>query len=297
MRYSRRRGRTAAALAAVAVAAALAACGQPPSDADAPTPEATAYQQFKEAGQLFDCFAPYDTVLAAGRADTFDVAALRQAARDYSDRNTAYVAALIRIDFPTDARAIAEELRRTVVSEIVNLDLLSGISTPTDAYPLLNQVYYAEAAFNEISDRLRESLDRPVPQATRALSQFELARQTAQRDTLTVHRLFDAALAAGDFEAARNVSRVQQALLTQFSASLDTIDFPDAFDVRIVDLKAKIQASIGFHRRQIDVPDVTLILATPPEGGPEFQAREQAASAISDDLAKVDPPQSRPPDC
>lgn len=296
MRYRRRRGRTAAALAAVTVVAVLTGCGQQ-SDAEAPTPEATAYRQFKEAGQLFDCFAPYDTVLAAGRTDTFDVAALRQAARDYSDRNSTYVAALVRIDFPTDARAIAEELRRTVVAEIMNLDLLSGISAPVDGYPLLNQVYYAEAAFNEISDRLRESLDRPVPQATRALSQFELARQTAQRDTLTVHRLFDAALAARDFQAARNVSRVQQALLTQFSSSLDTIDFPDAFDARIVDLKTKIQASIGYHQRQVDVPDVTLIVATPPEGGPEFQAREQAASAIADDLAKVDPPQSRPPDC
>lgn len=297
MGYSRRRGRSATALAAAAVAAMVAGCGQGPSDAETPTPEATAYQQFKEAGQLFDCFAPYDTVLAAGRAESFDVAALRQAARDYSDRNTTYVVALVKIDFPADADAIAEELRRTVISEITNLDLLSGISTPTDAYPLLNQVYYAEAAFNEISDRLRESLDRPVPQATRALSQFEFARQTAQRDTLTVHRLFEAALAADDFDAARNVSRVQQTLLTEFSSDLDAIDFPDAFDVRIVNLKAKIQASIGYHQRQIDVPDVTLIVATPPEGGPEFQAREQAASAISNDLAKVDPPQSRPPDC
>lgn len=295
MKRSRRRRMCALAIAAVV--ALIVSCGQPPSDADAPTPEAAAYTQFKEAGQLFDCFPAYNTVLAAGRTDTFDVAVLRQAARDYSDRNTAYVSALGRIAFPDDARPIAEELRSTIAEEIINLDLLSGISLPADAYPLLNQVYYAEAAFNEISDRLREALDRPVPQATRALSQFELARQVAQKDTLTVHRLFDAALAVGDLAAARNVSRVQQALLAGFAHSLDGIDFPDAFDSRIADLKNKIQASIGYHQRQVDVADATMIVVTPPEGGPEFQAREQAASAISDDLAKVDPPQSRPPDC
>lgn len=297
MMQSGRRSRPAAAFAAAAVAAAIAGCGQPPPGADNPTPEATAYQQFKEAGQLFDCFGAYDTVLAAGRTDTFDVPALRRAAREYSDRNTTYVAALVRVDFPTGADPIADELHHTVTAEIMNLDLLSGISTRGDSYPLLNQVYFAEAAFNEISDRLREALDRPVPQATRALSQFELARQTAQKDTLTVHRLFDAAIVVGDLEAAENVSRTQQALLAQFSRSLDVIDFPDAFDARIVDLKTKIQASIGYHQRQVDVPDVRSIVATPPEGGPEFQAREQAASAISVDLAKVDPPQSKPPDC
>jgi hypothetical protein len=297
MRHSWRRGRVAVALAVAAAAGTIAGCGQPPSDADASSPETVAYRQFKDAGQLFDCFRPYDTVLAAGRTDTFDVPELRQAARDYSDRNATYVAALVRIEFPPDAKPIADELRQTVTAEILNLDLLSGISTRADAYPLLNQVYFAEAEFNERSDRLRESLDRPVPQASRALSQFELARQTAQKDTLTVHRLFDTALVAGDLDAARNVSRIQQQLLAQFSASLDGIDFPDAFRARVVDLKAKIQASVDYHRRQVDVPNVTLIVATPPEGGPEFQAKEQAASAISDDLAKVDPPQSRPPDC
>lgn len=297
MTHSRRRGRTAAAVAAVVVAVAVNGCGQRPSDAEAPTPETVAYRQFKEAGQLFDCFRAYDVVLAAGRTDDFDVPALRQAARDYSDRNTTYVNALVRIEFPSDASPIATELRTTVTTEIVNLDLLSGISTRTDAYPLLNQVYYSEAAFNEISDRLREALDRPVPRATRALSEFELARQTAQKDTLAVHELFAAALTAGDLDAARNVSRIQQRLLTQFSNSLDTIDFPDEFAPRIVDLKAKIQASIGYHQRQVDVPNVALIVATPPEGGPEFQAREQAASSIADDLAKVDPPQSRPATC
>lgn len=284
-------------LAIAAVVTAVVSCGQLPSEADAPTPEATAYQQFKEAGQLFDCFPAYDTVLAAGRTDTFDVAVLRQAARDYSDRNTAYDGALGRISFPGDARPIADELRKTISEEIINLNLLSAISSPIDAYPLLNQVYYAEAAFNEISDRLREALDRPVPMATRALSQFELARQVAQKDTLEVHRLFDAALAVADLVALRNVSRVQQTLLAAFANSLDGIDFPDAFDARIADLKNKIQASIGYHQRQVDVSDITLIVVTPPEGGAEFQAREQAAAAISDDLAKVDPPQSRPPDC
>jgi hypothetical protein len=296
MRHSRRPSRAAAALLTSVVVAGLAGCSRQ-SEAEAPTPEATAYTQFKEAGRLFDCFPPYQTVLAAGRTDGFDVPGLRQAAGQYSDRNRSYLAALGRIDFPVDAATIADELHRAVTDEIANLDLLSGVATRDDAYPLLNQVYYGEAAFNDISDRLREALDRPVPQATRALSAFELARQVAQKDTLTVHRLFIAAVAAGDLDAARNVSRVQQALLVQFSSSLDTINFPDAFHARVADLKTKIQASVGYHQRQVDVPAASLIVATPPEGGPEFQAREQAAAGISDDLAKVDPPQSRPPNC
>lgn len=291
-----RHGRRSACAVAALLLSAVVGCGQA-SEADAPDPETTAYRQFKEAGRLFDCFPAYDTLLSAGRTDTFEIPVLRKAAREYSDRNAAYVDQLGRIDFPGDAKTIAVELRTTVTAEIVNLDLLSGISTSADAYPLLNQVYYAEAAFNETSDRLREALDRPVPQATRALSRFELARQAAQKDTLALTRLFDTALAVGDLDAARNVSGVQQALLVRLSASIDAIDFPDSFDDRVADLKSKIQASIAYQQRQVDVPSVTMIVATPPEGGPEFQAREQAATSIADDLAAVDPPQYRPPNC
>lgn len=294
MRLGRRRGRVRAA-AAPLILLVIAGCA--PSVADDPTPEASAYKEFREAGELFDCFPAYDTVLSAGRSDTFDVPSLRTAAGEYSARNAAYVETITRIAFPPEAAPIAEELRKTVTAEIVNLDLLSGISNHADAYPLLNQVYYAEAAFNEITDRLRDALDRPVPEATRALGQFELARQVAQKDTLTLQRLFDAALATGDLEAARNVSRTQQTLLRQFAVSIDRIDFPDDFLTRVDDLRTKIDASIAYHRRQVDVPEARMIVPTPPEGGPEFQAREWAAAGISEDLADVDPPQSPVPDC
>lgn len=270
-------------------------CGRDRRPTDSPA--ATAYRQFKDAGKVFDCLDSYDTVLAAGGQETFDVPRLRDAARQYAGTNDAYLKSLMAIAFPGPALPIADELRHTVRTEIGYLDLLAGISIPADAFPLLNQVYYGEAAYSETSDRLREALGNPVPRATRALSLFELARQTERRDAVTLNQLFDSALASADLVAAREVKRIEQARLADFRDALDAIDFPESFADRVADLKIKIEASIDVSRRQVDVPDTSRIVREPPQGGPEFQARQLAATTLADELARVDPPQSAPPTC
>lgn len=282
-------------VAGAVVSIVLGACHaeSPPADSAV----TTAYRQFKDAAKVFDCVDAYDTVLAAGQADAIDVPRLRRAAREYSHANSAYVGALDAIGFPDPARAIAVELRRAVTDEIEALELLSGVSRPADAYPLLNHVYYGEAAFGEITDRLREALGNPVPQATRALSQFEFARQTAKRDDPTIGKVFEAAVAAADLEAAKEVKRVERQRLTEFRDALDTIDFPDSFDARVAELKARIEDSIAFSARQVDVSDGVDIVPTPPSGGAEFQARQAAAATLATELAEVDPPQSTAPAC
>lgn len=253
------------------------------------------YQQLKDAGKVFDCSTAYDVITGdTGKAD-FDVPALRDAAGAYRDLNVKYADLLDKISFPPAAQPIADEYRNAVSAEIHDLDLLTAISAPKNSFAFIDKFSYNEAVLYEAYDRLKESLGHPMSQALRAMDLFEVARQTAQKDTQSISMLFDEAITHSDLQAAKATNRIEEESLQRYIDTMGTIDFPDSFDARVDDLKTKIRASIDFDKRQVDVASTAQIVKAPAEGSPENQAKVKAETALFDDLQKLDKTQSTEP--
>jgi hypothetical protein len=254
-----------------------------------------AYQQLKDAAKVFDCSTAYDVIMGdTGKAD-FDVPALRDAARAYRDLNVKYAGLLDKISFPPTAQPIAAEYHRAVSTEIDDLDWLTAVSAPKNSFAFVDQLLYDEAVVYEAYDRLKESLGHPMSQALRAMDLFEVARQTAQKDTQRISMLFDEAIAHSDLQAAKAANRIEEDALQRYIDTLGTIDFPDSFDARVDDLKTKIRASIDFDKRQVDVAGAAQIVKAPAEGSQENQAKVKAETDLFDDLQKLDKTQSTEP--
>ncbi len=127
-----------------------------------------------------------------------------------------------------------------------------------------------------------------------AADQFELAKQTAQKDDPRISALFDEAVARRDIEVAAAVNRIEENTLQQYIDTLETIDFPGGFDARVDDLQAKIRAGIEFDKKQVDVANASEIVQVPPEGSVEFQSRVKAETALMDDLRALEPKSDEP---